>query len=61
MSKLQVGSIVFFNRGKSLEIPLSFSNIANLNSKITQDYISREEAKYLSNLIGVVVEEGTCI
>lgn len=59
MSKLQVGSIVFFNRGKSLEIPLSFSNIANLNSKITQDYISREEAKYLSNLIGVVVEEGT--
>ena len=59
MSKLQVGSIVFFNRGKSLEIPLSFSNIANLNSKITQDYISREEAKYLSNLIGAVVEEGT--
>ena len=59
MSKLQVGSIVFFNRGKSLEIPLSFSNIANLNSKITQDYISREEAKYLSNLIGVIVEEGT--
>ena len=59
MSKLQVGSIVFFNRGKSLEIPLSFSNIANLNSKITQDYISREEAKYLSNLIGAIVEEGT--
>ena len=59
MSKLQVGSIVFFNRGKSLEIPLSFSIISNLNSKITQDYISREEAKYLSNLIGVVVEEGT--
>lgn len=59
MSKLQVGSIVFFNRGKSLEIPLSFSNIANLNSKIAQDYISREEAKYLSNLIGAIVEEGT--
>ena len=59
MSKLQVGSIVFFNHGKNLEVPLSFSKIENLNSKIKQNYVSREEAKYLSNLLGTRIEEGS--
>lgn len=59
MSKLQVGSIVFFNQGKRLEVPLSFSKIENLNSKIKQNYVSREEAKYLSNLLGTRIEEGS--
>lgn len=59
MSKLQVGSIVFFNQGKRLEVPLSFSKIENLNSKIKQNYVSREEAKFLSNLLGTRIEEGS--
>ena len=59
MSKLQVGSIVFFNHGKKLELPLSFSNLDDLISKVKQNYISREEAKFLSNLLGTQIEEGS--
>ena len=59
MDKLQVGKIVFFNQGKKLELPLSYSNISSLNSKIKQSLFSREEAKFLSNLLGTKVEEGT--
>ena len=59
MSKLQVGSIVFFNQGKRLEVPLSFSNLDDLISKVKQNYISREEAKFLSNLLGTRIEEGS--
>ena len=59
MSNLQVGKIVFFNQGKKLELPLSYSNISSLNSKIKQSLFSREEAKFLSNLLGTKVEEGT--
>ena len=58
MNKLRVGSIVFFNHGKMLEVPLSFSNLNSLNSKAKQNYICREEAKYLSNLLGVSIKEG---
>ena len=59
MDKLQVGKIVFFNQGKKLELPLSYSDISSLNSKIKQSLFSREEAKFLSNLLGTKVEEGT--
>lgn len=59
MSKLQVGSIVFFNHGKNLELPLSYTDISSLNSKIKQSLFSREEAKFLSNLLGTEVGEGT--
>lgn len=59
MSKLQVGSIVFFNHGKKLELPLSFSNLDDLISKVKQNCISREEAKFLSNLLGTQIEEGS--
>lgn len=59
MSKLQVGSIVFFNQGKKLKIPLSYSDISSLNSKIKQSLFSREEAKFLSDSLGTQVSEGT--
>lgn len=59
MSKLQVGSIVFFNHGKNLELPLSYTDISSLNSKIKQSLFSREEAKFLSDSLGTTVSEGT--
>ena len=59
MSKLQVGSIVFFNHGKNLELPLSYTDISSLNSKIKQSLFSREEAKFLSDSLGTPVSEGT--
>lgn len=59
MDKLQVGKIVFFNHGKKLELPLSYSNISSLNSKIKQSLFSREEAKFLSDSLGTQVSEGT--
>ena len=59
MERLQVGSIVFFNHGKKLELPLSYSeNTSDLDSKIKQSLFSREEAKFLSNLLGFEVKEG---
>ena len=59
MSKLQVGSIVFFNHGKNLELPLLYTDISSLNSKIKQSLFSREEAKFLSDSLGTPVSEGT--
>ena len=59
MNKLPVGTIVFFNHGKKLELPLSYSNMSSLNSKIGQSLFSREEAKFLSDSLGVQVSEGT--
>ncbi len=59
MDKLQVGKIVFFNKGKKLELPLSYSDISSLNSKIKQSLFSKEEAKFLSNFLETQVSEGS--
>lgn len=59
MNKLPVGTIVFLNHGKKLELSLSYSNMSSLNSKVGQSLFSREEAKFLSDSLGVQVSEGT--
>ena len=58
MEKLYVGKIVFFKDGKQLELPLSYSNLSDYNSKVKQSLFSREEAKFLSFQNGQKVGQG---
>ncbi len=58
MEKLNVGKLVFFKDGKQLELPLSYTNLLNYDSKIKQSLFSKEEAKFLSFQLGFKVNQG---